>query len=385
MEQNAEGNAAGQAAETNVNSTPKIHHQPPLPPHTQSSSQNQQQPQKPQKSRGCLWFFLGFMAFCMVVFGAVILLGIIVSSGFSELKEKGGDEFESYERKFISGNKSSHNTILSIPVKGVIVGGDGESPFSSAMASATKICNYLEMAKNDRTVKAVIIQINSPGGEVVASDQIHHAILELRNAGKPVVAVIESMGASGGYYIACACDKIVSHRLAMTGSIGVIIQNYKYYKLLDKIGVKSDTYTSCKYKDLLSGARPEKPGERAIIQDHINKVYQAFIKIVADGRPGLTVKQLQGSKITDGRIFLGEEALKLKMVDKLGFFEDGVKTAAKLAKIKNYRVVAYKKKFSFAALFNAESRVDSKNITVKLPGKDSHMIEAGKFYYLPIR
>jgi protease-4 len=348
-----------------------------VPPHTHQNIQ--------QKNHGCLWFFLGFVAFCFVVFGAVAIFAAVIAGALSGMKEKSDDQFESYERKFISGNKSSHNIILVVPVNGVIVAGENESPFGSSMASAEKICQNLEMAKKDRAVKAVIIQINSPGGEVVASDQIHHAIMQVRKAGKPVVAVIGTMGASGGYYLACASDKIIAHRLSITGSIGVIIQSYKYYDLLKKIGVKSDTYTSCKYKDILNGARPDKPGERAIIQAHVNEVYKAFIKIVADGRPGLTFKQLENSTITDGRIFLGSEALKLKLVDQLGFFDDGVELAAKLAKLHEYRVVAYKKKFSLAALFDAKAGAKSANINVKLLGKDKDMIEAGKFYYMPIQ
>ena len=338
-----------------------------------------------KKTPGCLWFALGFVAFCFVVFGAAAIFAAVIASAFSNIKETSNDQFESYERKFISGNKSSRNTILVIPVNGIIVAGEDPSPFASSMASAEKICKNLKMAKKDKSVKAVIMHINSPGGEVVASDQIHHAVMEVRKSGKPVVAVIGTMGASGGYYIACASDKIIAHRLSITGSIGVIIQNFKYYDLLKKIGVKSDTYTSCKYKDILSGAREEKPGERAIIQDHIDKVYKAFIKIVADGRPLLTVKGLQNSIISDGRIFLGSEALKLKLIDQLGFFEDGVKAAAKLSKLKEYRVIAYKKKFSFAALFNAKSGAQSANINVKLLRKDKSMIETGKFYYMPIQ
>ncbi|MDD5599778.1 MAG: signal peptide peptidase SppA, partial [Victivallaceae bacterium] len=286
---------------------------------------------------------------------------------------------------FITGDKDSKNTILVVPVDGIIVSDDNSSPFSSAMASAEKICRHLDMAGKDKSVKAVILRIDSPGGEVVASDKIHHGVMKLRNLGKPVVAVIGTMGASGGYYVACACDRIIAHRLSITGSIGVIIQNYKYYDLLKKIGVQSDTYTSCEYKDLLNGARPEKPGERAIIQEHINKVYEAFIRIVADGRPELSFEKLKGSIITDGRIFLGSEALKLKLVDELGFFDDGVRNAAKLADIKDYQVIAYKRKFSLAALFDAKSGILPANINVRLLGRDKDMIEAGKFYYLPIR
>lgn len=361
---------------------------PPVPP--QNPGFNQQvpphtHPEHQKKSRGCLWFFLGFGAFCLVVFGAVTILGGIIGAALSGMKEAGEKEYESYERVFIAGNREIEDTILVIPVNGVITGTEESSPFGdSGMATAGKICQHLKMARKDENVKAVIMQINTPGGEVVASDMIHHAIKKVRDAGKPVIAVIGTMGTSGGYYIACACDKIIAHRLSITGSIGVIIQNYKYYDLLNKIGVKSDTYTSCKYKDLLSGARPEKPGERKIIQDHVDKVYQAFIQIVAEGRPALTVKQLQNSTITDGRIFLGSEAFKMKLVDQLGFFEDGIELAAKLTKLKDYRVMAYKKKFTLAALFGAQASM-KKDINIKIMGKDKDMIEAGKFYYLPIQ
>lgn len=340
-------------------------------------------PQK--KSHGCLWFLLGAVVFCFVIFAAAAIIGGVIASVFSGIQDSDDDQFEAYERKFISGDKSSLNTIAAIPVNGIILSGEDSSPFAPAMASAEKICQYLDMAGKDKSVKAVIIQIDSPGGEVVASDKIHHAIMKLRNIGKPVVAVIGTMGASGGYYVACACERIIAHRLSITGSIGVIIQNYKYFDLLKKIGVQSDTYTSCEYKDLLSGARPEKPGERAIIQEHVDKVYDEFIRIVADGRPELTYEKLKGSVITDGRIFLGSEALKLKLVDELGFFDDGVKNAAKLADLRDYQVIAYKKKFSLAALFTAKSGLQPATIKVKLPGKDQDMIEAGKFYYLPIR
>lgn len=338
-----------------------------------------------KKTHGCLWFALGFVAFCFVAFVSVAIFAAVIAGAMTSVKKANDDQFGSYERKFISGNKTSENTILVVPVNGVIVAGENPSPFASSMASASKICQYLKMAQKDNSVKAIIIQINSPGGEVVASDQIHHAIMQVRKSGKPVVAVIGTMGASGGYYIACASDKIIAHRLSITGSIGVIIQNFKYYELLKKIGVKSDTYTSCKYKDILSGARPEKIGERAIIQAHIDKVYKAFIKIVADGRPQLSYKKLENSIITDGRIFLGSEALKLKLIDKLGFFDDAVETAAKLSKLEDYRVVAYKKKFSFAALFNAKAGAKPASINVKLLGKNKSMIEAGKFYYMPIQ
>ncbi|MDD5697904.1 MAG: signal peptide peptidase SppA [Victivallaceae bacterium] len=342
--------------------------------------------EKPKKSHGCLWALVGFGAFSFIAFGAAAILGVIIANGISSIRETSGDQFESYERQFISGDKSSLNTILVIPVNGLISADEDTSPFAAAcMASATKICQHLAMAEEDKSVKAVIMRIDSPGGEVVASDQIHHAILQIRKAGKPVVAVIGSLGASGAYYLACACDKIIAHRLSITGSIGVIIQNYKYYELLKKIGVKSDTYTSCRYKDLLDGSRPEKPGERAIIQSQIDQVYEAFIQIVAAGRPGLSPKQLRNSILTDGRIFLGSDALKLKLIDQVGFFADGIETAARLAHLENYSVIAYKKKFSLAALFNAGTRAPPAGINVNLPGRDKTVIQAGKFYYLPIQ
>ena len=160
--------------------------------------------------------------------------------------------------------------------------------------------------------------------------------------------------------------------MTTTGSIGVIVQTYKYYNLFQKIGLESEPYTSGPMKDLLSGTRPTSPEEKQIIQEHVNKVYDHFVDVCAEGRPNLTAKLIKGTKIGDGRIFLGTEAKALGLVDQLGYFSDA------------YKVISLRKKFSLSSIFKGQAA--SSSINVKLPGDSNSLsgkLEQGKFYMLP--
>ncbi|MGI8964689.1 MAG: signal peptide peptidase SppA, partial [Limisphaerales bacterium] len=146
----------------------------------------------------------------------------------------------------------------------------------------------LKAAEEDKSVKAVVLKINSPGGEVLASDEINHLIADFQTrAKKPVVASMQTLAASGGYYVSAPCQWIVANDMTITGSIGVIMHGYNYRGLLTKIGVRPDTYKSGKLKDMLSGEKlPEEilPEEREIVQELIMETYGKFTNVVATGR-----------------------------------------------------------------------------------------------------
>lgn len=341
---------------------------------------------------GCFGVFFAACAFFMICFSVIAILAF---AGFSKLLENNEDEescpnsLSSYEKDFIAGNHNSDNIIMVVPVSGIIYSGLEDSPFGGAEgAGANRICAQLRLAAKDSSVKAVIIKIDSPGGEVVAADMIYQAIKNVRAQGKPVIALMESVAASGGYYIAVGCDRIIAHPMTTTGSIGVIVQTYKYYSLFQKIGVESEPYTSGPMKDLLSGTRPTSPAEKQLIQEHVNKVYDHFVNVCAEGRPNLTAKQIKESKIGDGRIFLGTEAKTLGMVDQLGYFSDAEKKIASMAGIAaDYKVVSLRKRFSLASLFKSQVTAASNNINIKLPGDSNSLsgkLEQGKFYFLPV-
>jgi protease-4 len=341
---------------------------------------------KPEKKVGCILLVIGLVAFiaaCVLTIITVSVIGISQLVSDDEPSDFPGD----YNRQLVSGDKSSDNTILVIPVNGIIHSGREDSPFGAEGAGANKICRQLNVAANDKTVKAVILRIDSPGGEVVASDRIYNAIKQVRKQGKPVVALMESVAASGGYYISAGCNKIVAHPLTTTGSIGVIIQTFKYYDLFKKIGLQSESFTSGPLKDILSGTRPTTIIEKKIIQQNIDAVYNRFVEVCAEGRPGLTAKKIKNSIIGDGRIFLGTEAKKLGLVDKLGYFKDAEELTAKLAGLgTDYSVVTYRRRFSLSKIFTSEmeGNTNRKELKLELPGAaQGYNLQSGKFYYLP--
>ena len=186
---------------------------------------------------------------------------------------------------------------------------------------------------------------------MTASDRLHH-IIELADGRKPVVAYLDTIAASGGYYAACATRKIVSHPTTFTGSIGVIMQSVKYGELIDKLGVSMEVYKSGKLKDLLSGTRATSPEESALVNELIQETYTRFLGVVSESR-GKSVEELRASPLTDGRIFSGAQALAAGMVDQNGFIEDAYDQAMQLAGVTDATVVRYSQKVSFWNAFSS--------------------------------
>ncbi|MBI5683982.1 MAG: signal peptide peptidase SppA [Verrucomicrobia bacterium] len=248
------------------------------------------------------------------------------------------------------------------------------------------IKEQLVKASRDENVKAIIVAIDSPGGEVTASDVIHHAIVTAKKKnGVPVVASLGPLAASGGYYVATGADWIVAHRTTLTGSIGVIFHLWNYRGLMDKVGVKPIVYKSGKMKDMLSPEKLESEitaEEKEVAQRLVMSDYDRFIEVVAEGRRMKAAELKAG--LADGRVLSGEEALKHKFVDQLGYFEDAVAKAKSLAKIETAKLVKYEALWSMRKLLSlfAESRWP-----LKLPGlaagQADFRLENGRFYYLP--
>ncbi len=346
--------------------------------------------EKKEKSgygRGCLIagvIFAGLFTIAIVLgFAFIMFIGLIGSTLTDLSLPQAKSSQYKFREEYVSGEYFSGNKIAMIEIQGVILSATSNPMFT--VADSNYICDQLKYIAEDQKVKALVIKINSPGGEVVATDNIHHQLQKIRKERKiPVIAVMESMAASGGYYVAAGCDYIVAHRMTFTGSIGVIIKSYKYIELFKKVGLQANVFKSGKMKDILSGARPDDPAERKVIQILVDNSYLEFVKIVAAGRPKLTVDKIRTTKIGDGRIFDGEQALKLNLVDQLGYFDDAVTQAAKKAKLgKDYQVVRYMPHFSFAQLFG-QANSSSKKLEIKLPGAEKMSgLETGKMYYLP--
>jgi protease-4 len=228
-----------------------------------------------------------------------------------------------------------------IDVEGLIVNarssglwGDGDNPVSLFR-------ERLDAAACDKHVKAVVLRINSPGGAVTASDIMYQDLLRFREeTGKPVVACMMDVAASGGYYLAMAADRVFAHPTTVTGSIGVIMPMYNAAALLQMVGVKSDPIKSGPNKDLGNPARPMTEQERAILQGMIGSFYEQFLKVVCKGR-GHRLSPEQVRALADGRVYTGLDAQKLGLVDEVGYLEDAICAAAELAHLKDAAVVAY--------------------------------------------
>lgn len=198
------------------------------------------------------------------------------------------------------------------------------------------------------SVKAIVVRINSPGGVVAPTQEIFSAIQRLRKAGKPVVASLGAVAASGGYYVATACDRVYANPGTLTGSIGVVMQMANLQGLFKKVGVEYVVIKSGAFKDVGNFSRQMTPEERQILQALLDDVYGQFVDAVAEGR-GLERKDVLA--FADGRIYSGQQAQALKMVDELGGYEDAIEAAAKLANIPGRPKIVYpRRKFSFRDL-----------------------------------
>ena len=197
-------------------------------------------------------------------------------------------------------------------------------------AMARRLIKQLDRWSETGSIKAIVLQVNSPGGGVGASQEIYDAVLRAKDE-KPVVASLASVAASGGLYVACAADRIVANPGTLTGSIGVILQFHTYKALMDKVGIGTETIKSGEMKDVGNYSRPMTDKERSMFQSAVDDSYQQFVGVVAEGRD---IDEAEVRKFADGSIFTGHQALELGLVDTLGGLHEAVNIAAELGNVK---------------------------------------------------
>ncbi len=223
-------------------------------------------------------------------------------------------------------------SIVQQEVQGVLMGDAG--------IVGPTVCRDIEVLAKDDNVKAVVIRINSGGGDAYASEQMWHQIMELKKV-KPVVVSMGGMAASGGYYMSCAASWIVAEPTTLTGSIGIFGTFPDAHKLMtEKLGFKYDKVITNKHSDMsiTPMARAFSDDEIALLQKYINRGYATFLQRVAEGRK---MKTADVDKIAQGRVWLGKDALKIRLVDQLGSIDDAIAKAAKLAKMQDYSICSY--------------------------------------------
>lgn len=234
--------------------------------------------------------------------------------------------------------------IVIIPIQGAISNTGSDLPFSSNQVTSESVINSLKKAQDNSNIKAVILEINSPGGTVLASKEISDAVKKLN---KPKVALIRDVGASGAYWIASSSDKIVADPLSITGSVGVISSYLEFGDLLNKYGVNYERLVVGKYKDIGSPYRNLTDEERNLLQNKINKIDEYFLNEVRKNRNLKDTK-----KIETGEFFLGSEAKELGLIDYLGNKDTAIEVAKELSKVKEAKLVEFKEKKSILDILN---------------------------------
>jgi protease IV len=323
---------------------------------------------------GCLTIFL-FVALCVSVFVNFVL-------AFAALQRLGSvlpqEEALPRFREIVvqRGSGGSFDKIAVIMLRGLI---SSSIPGTVGDSMVEDMRAALQQARDDSRVKAIVLEIDSPGGEVTAADAIYNAVTKAR-ARKPVVVYMDSLAASGGYYIACGGKFLMANETTITGSIGVIIQTLNYEQLLNKVGLATVVFKSGKFKDMLNGARPITPEERELVQSFVMKTYDKFLGIVATER-NLPADLLRNT-IADGRILSGRDALDHKLVDGLGQIDDAFSKAKQLGNAPGAKIVRYGPPFSLSRFFRAFGQADTK-LELQLPKQLLPQLESGRAYFLP--
>ncbi|CAH0163189.1 signal peptide peptidase SppA [Peribacillus frigoritolerans] len=241
------------------------------------------------------------------------------------------------------------NVIAVFDVEGTIQDTGEASLLSSATYNHRAFMDKLKMAEENDDIKGIILRVNSPGGGVVESAEIHEKILDIKKVKKPVYVSMGSMAASGGYYISAPADKIYASPETMTGSLGVIMHGYNYEKLAKKYGVEFETIKSGPHKDIMSPTREMTGEEREILQNMINNSYDQFVKVIADGR-GMTEKEVR--EIADGRIYDGRQAKENHLIDDFGHLDDVIAAMKTDIGKKDAQVIRYTDEAGFGSLFS---------------------------------
>lgn len=328
------------------------------------------------RKSGCLAVFL-FFALCLSLFANLILFSLLVGNELASGKVKrGGTKGVVFEETVLveGGNKK----VVEILLTGLIA---YEETGATGSSMVEEIKMALNQAAEDSEVVAVVVSVDSPGGEVTAADVLHNAMKDFAGK-KPLVVFMNSVGASGAYYAACAARWVMCNPTTFTGSIGVIITTLNFEGLMGKAGLEAVVFKSGKFKDMLSGTRSVTPEEAEYVQGLVMQSYERFLGVVAEGRKLDANKLRKG--VADGRILSGEDALAAGLVDQVGYIEEAYNKAMELAGVKAATVVRYEPSFSWTNLLrllseSRQSQVDLKSLLT--PG--ALRLQPGRVYLLP--
>lgn len=282
----------------------------------------------------------------------------------------------------VEGRRMGAGKIALIEVEGLLINARIGGILQPQENKLSLFTEQLEKAASDRSVKAVVLRVNSPGGTVACSDTMYEQIIDFRErTGKPVIAAGQEVMASGAYYLATACDEIYAQPTTLVGSIGVIFSSFTVDGAMAKIGVRSEVVKSGPLKDMGSPFRSWNTAEREVMQGMIDEYYERFVEVV---QSKCKIDDAENLKIaTDGRIFSGTQAMKLKLIDKAGSLDDAIERAREIARANNARVVMYKRPYGYQGSIYATNNTPLPQAnTIQIPLPESIAFLPKGFYYL---
>jgi protease-4 len=273
--------------------------------------------------------------------------------------------------------------IAIIEVEGLLINARSPGLLQPGENKLSLFTQQMERAAVDPRVKAVVLRINSPGGTVTCSDNMYALVKKFRaETQKPVVSSCQEVCASGAYYIACGSDAIVANPTSVVGSIGVVMTTFEVSGTMSKLGIRSESITSGPLKDMGSPFKPLAPEARAVMQGMIDDYYGRFRTVVTNNRGKLTDPE-SIKTATDGRVFSGERALSLGLVDRIGRLDDAIVLARQMSNAPNAKVVMYRRPYGYGGSIYADVATPQPRanvLTLELPETDLFLPRG--FYYL---
>ena len=332
------------------------------------------QPQSsPQKKKSNAWTWVGIgcggTVLCFILFFAFVMFVASLSSKGNSSKPV----FNNQNYSFIMGEESSKDRILEIPIVGAIMDDQSDNVRKNL---TLRVRENLKAASEDKSIKAVILTIDSPGGGITPTDIIWNDIKKFKaKRGIPVITYCENITASGGYYVASSTDYIMATETSLVGSIGVISQFMEMEELFSKLGIKWNVITSNKsngkksFKDMGSFTRKMTPEEKAFFQSLVQEMWDKFVDVVAEGRKGKLTRE-QVANLADGRIYTGKTALKLGLIDGVGYKEDAFNKAKEMANLSSAQLVTYKYRTDyFKDLFDSKTEATMPSLKTLVEGQ----------------
>lgn len=305
------------------------------------------------------WFALLTAAVLLVVSIGFQLVTSIASTNFEQIFTFSESK---YQEEVVE--EGTNGKIVVLHLDGVIQDTAPSTLINTTSYNHRQFLEMLDEAGKDRSVDGIVLRVNTPGGGVVESAEIHDKILEVKEEyEKPVYVSMGNTAASGGYYISAPADKIVAHPATLTGSIGVIMEGYNLAELAEKIGVEVTTIKSGEHKDIMSTFREMTDEERALLQEMIDDMYGDFVQVIVDGR-GMSEQTVR--ELGDGRVYTGNQAKENGLVDELGSLDDTIQMMKEDYKLKNAQVVKYNKSTGFEQFLGMSVQ--------NLIGKDEELI-----------